>query len=519
MEGAHALLAGVALEVLQHHLPNREAPNGLVVGLAAPAWAGRAGGVRRAARRGRRTAAAIAIRLLSHLAVAPLSAVRDRAIHGPHRARCPARQRHREGAQLRSGGAEEAAWLRDDNWNSFGPQNQEQDTSKTIRMRARQGFYLPRAAIFSHSQRIVHCSSGLRSALALGPATCCFANGPATLPHHRPAELRAVNPVLPAPPGSRPAAPHQPRLSSCASCATCQGSAVRRGRWQKGGVRRARRWCLQLPVLAERQHVMDVRLRPSALRWGLLVLLLFQGIVVSVKFGMVPLLQSSWARRRCRMRTPEVRAPHCSVQAEPATGQTNTVPDGSGGVDPAAVAGTAAAQAGAAAASHAGAATATVQPGEAAAGAATAAGGLQAQTGTTAAATDASGQHGGSATIDDEFGCPDGPEAAPGGRPLPRLRIEHVLQSSKPRLPSDVTLVTQLSFERLYMLEGQCDVWNGVVAAAVYIALVGDEAVTVELNSNQDPQLTELSLVKQKLADFHNLTEAKSETPGLWRDM
>ena len=61
------------------------------------------------------------------------------------------------------------------------------------------------------------------------------------------------------------------------------------------------------------------------------------------------------------------------------------------------------------------------------------------------------------------------------------------------------------------MLEGQCDVWNGVISAAVYIPLVGGLAVTVELNSNQDPQLADKNLVKRKFREFHALAEAKGE--------
>lgn len=59
------------------------------------------------------------------------------------------------------------------------------------------------------------------------------------------------------------------------------------------------------------------------------------------------------------------------------------------------------------------------------------------------------------------------------------------------------------------MLEGQCDVWGGVISAAVYIALVNGKAITVELNSNQDPQLVSISIIRQKFAEFHRLAEAK----------
>lgn len=93
---------------------------------------------------------------------------------------------------------------------------------------------------------------------------------------------------------------------------------------------------------------------------------------------------------------------------------------------------------------------------------------------------------------------------------LPQLKIEHSIDTQKKRSRTDVTLVTQLSFERLYMLEGQCAVWSGVISAAVYIALVDGKAVTVELNSNQDPHLTPIETIMEKFEEFHKITEAKS---------
>lgn len=59
------------------------------------------------------------------------------------------------------------------------------------------------------------------------------------------------------------------------------------------------------------------------------------------------------------------------------------------------------------------------------------------------------------------------------------------------------------------MLEGQCDVWSGTISAAVYIALVGGKAVSVELNSNQDPHLIALSRVVAAFRQFHELAEQK----------
>jgi hypothetical protein len=114
---------------------------------------------------------------------------------------------------------------------------------------------------------------------------------------------------------------------------------------------------------------------------------------------------------------------------------------------------------------------------------------------------------------DDMYFCEDKETAGKDGSNLdilPQLKIEHKIDTKKERSKTDVTLVTQLSFERLYMLEGQCAVWSGVISAAVYIALVDGKAVTVELNSNQDPHLTPMEHIRQKFEEFHRVTEAKS---------
>ena len=48
-----------------------------------------------------------------------------------------------------------------------------------------------------------------------------------------------------------------------------------------------------------------------------------------------------------------------------------------------------------------------------------------------------------------------------------RLRPELALFSRRPR-PINVTVVTAFSIGRLYMLEGMCAGWGGVISAAVY---------------------------------------------------
>ena len=117
-------------------------------------------------------------------------------------------------------------------------------------------------------------------------------------------------------------------------------------------------------------------------------------------------------------------------------------------------------------------------------------------------------------TTDDLYFCPEkwtgDSKDTPALDTLPQLKFEHRIDTKKEREHTDVTLVTQLSFERLYMLEGQCAVWKGVISAAVYIALVDGKAVTVELNSNLDQHLTPMEHIREKFEEFHRVTEAKS---------
>ena len=55
---------------------------------------------------------------------------------------------------------------------------------------------------------------------------------------------------------------------------------------------------------------------------------------------------------------------------------------------------------------------------------------------------------------------------------LPELQSMRVLRSARPRGPRAVTLVTQLSLNRLAMLENQCRAHRGPIAAVVYVAVV-----------------------------------------------
>ncbi|KAL4420521.1 hypothetical protein ABPG75_010177 [Micractinium tetrahymenae] len=81
---------------------------------------------------------------------------------------------------------------------------------------------------------------------------------------------------------------------------------------------------------------------------------------------------------------------------------------------------------------------------------------------------------------------------APAATPLPLLRSISNLRNRKAHPPAaeGITLVTQLSLERLPMLERQCRVWAGYpLAAAVYIPLIQGKVA-----SGDDPRLNGSSL-------------------------
>lgn len=61
---------------------------------------------------------------------------------------------------------------------------------------------------------------------------------------------------------------------------------------------------------------------------------------------------------------------------------------------------------------------------------------------------------------------------------VPDVKVERLWHSNKLRKLTDVTLVTQLSIDRLPALELQCSVWGGVISAAVYVPLVDDSIVS-----------------------------------------
>ncbi|KAK9823334.1 hypothetical protein WJX72_002012 [[Myrmecia] bisecta] len=51
---------------------------------------------------------------------------------------------------------------------------------------------------------------------------------------------------------------------------------------------------------------------------------------------------------------------------------------------------------------------------------------------------------------------------------LPNLKVEAVFKSARPHADTEITIITQCSVDRLYMLESQCATWGGVTSAAVY---------------------------------------------------
>jgi hypothetical protein len=78
-----------------------------------------------------------------------------------------------------------------------------------------------------------------------------------------------------------------------------------------------------------------------------------------------------------------------------------------------------------------------------------------------------------------------------GGRAteVPELERVLILRSNKPLPQNAVTIVTQLSIERIAMLEQQCDHWPHPIAAVVYIPLVRGR-----ISSTEDPSWNGTSL-------------------------
>ncbi len=87
---------------------------------------------------------------------------------------------------------------------------------------------------------------------------------------------------------------------------------------------------------------------------------------------------------------------------------------------------------------------------------------------------------------------------------VPSLVVKKVWRSAKTRTPQDITLVTQLSIDRMTALANQCAVWGGVISVAVHVPLVDGSVVS------EDPHLSgsPLSAPLKVLEDFHASQEA-----------
>lgn len=87
---------------------------------------------------------------------------------------------------------------------------------------------------------------------------------------------------------------------------------------------------------------------------------------------------------------------------------------------------------------------------------------------------------------------------------VPTLVVKRVYWSKKERTPTDITLVTQLSIDRLSALEVQCSLWSGVITASVYVPAVGTRIVSSNKKiANRTP-----SVLLNYMEEFHAAQEA-----------
>jgi len=61
---------------------------------------------------------------------------------------------------------------------------------------------------------------------------------------------------------------------------------------------------------------------------------------------------------------------------------------------------------------------------------------------------------------------------------VPEIAVKKIWRSKKPRAATDITLVTQLSIDRIPALANQCKVWGGVISVAVHVPLVDGSIVS-----------------------------------------
>lgn len=96
--------------------------------------------------------------------------------------------------------------------------------------------------------------------------------------------------------------------------------------------------------------------------------------------------------------------------------------------------------------------------------------------------------------------CRGGSEAE-----VPDLKQVMILQNRKERPKNDVTIVTQLSLERLDMLEQQCSLWPGSIAAVVYVPLVHGSIFSPLESPWQDAPLDQMV---EELQSFHEYSNS-----------
>lgn len=97
---------------------------------------------------------------------------------------------------------------------------------------------------------------------------------------------------------------------------------------------------------------------------------------------------------------------------------------------------------------------------------------------------------------------------------LPDLVSQRVLRSVHPRSPRSIALVTQLSLNRLGMLENQCLAYHDAVAAVVYIA-IAQQAGTIVCPEAPELHGRPLSEGLAAVEKFHGRMERTGGACGL----
>ena len=96
---------------------------------------------------------------------------------------------------------------------------------------------------------------------------------------------------------------------------------------------------------------------------------------------------------------------------------------------------------------------------------------------------------------------------------LPELKSVFVWRSKKRMPPESITLVTQLSLERLSMMRSQCKIWGDRISAAIYLPYVKKfGAASSEVRAVNGSTIEEVIAF---LDAFHNAMERESENCAL----